>query len=156
MRADWNVSSGWARCSLYHSALAPVCTLRTPGTASHCAAARPKAAARPFRPASPKLHSSKLSVFSGVGGGSTLRTRHGPYLVPYRTRGFMRAAHRSSAVTDIADTLQVHKPIFIRDNARKGAVKVHLDTKNSLGRSAAVKRSISICNAKIPSGATRP
>ena len=35
-------------------------------------------------------------------------------------------------------------------------VKVHLDTKIRSGRSAAVKRSISICNVKIPSGATRP
>ena len=30
---------------------------------------------------------------------------------------------------------------------------MHLDTKNSFDRSAAVKRSISIYNAKIPSGA---
>ena len=52
--------------------------------------------------------------------------------------------------------LQVQFLIFIPDNAWKGSVKVHLDIKIRFGRSAAVKRSISICNAKISSGVTLP
>ena len=43
---------------------------------------------------------------------------------------------------------------FYTGNACKRPVKVHLDTKIRFGRSAAVKRSIYICMAKIPSGAT--
>ena len=44
----------------------------------------------------------------------------------------------------------------ISENAFFGSLKVRFDVKIRSGRSAAIKRSIFICNAKIPSAATRP
>ena len=52
--------------------------------------------------------------------------------------------------------VKVHKPKHIRDNVRKGAVKVRGTPKIRFGRCAAVKLTFSYVSLKFSSAAARP